>query len=963
MDSPAAAFARSAHRNRYPHLAEFQGLLPFELDEFQIMACQSLEDGHGVLVCAPTGAGKTVVGEFAVHLALAKGLGCAYTAPIKALSNQKFTDLRRRYGEGTVGLLTGDNSINPHAPILVMTTEVLRNMLYVGSDTVAGLGFVVMDEVHYLADRFRGAVWEEVIIHLPEQVQLASLSATVSNAEEFGTWLHEVRGNTDIVVDEERPVPLWQHMMLGNRMYDLLAQEGRKRLVNPELDRASRQQAQRVGTWSGPRGRRGGSWRPPRRTDVVERLDRQGLLPAIYFIFSRVGCDAAVEQCRRGGVRLLDDLERAEVRRTAMRRTAELSEADLDVLGFWDWLEALELGYAAHHAGLIPAFKETVEDLFVRGLCRVVFATETLALGINMPARSVVLERLVKYNGESHQRLTPGEYTQLTGRAGRRGIDVEGHAVTLWSPDITPVEVANLATTRTFPLKSSFRPSYNMAVNLVGQLGRESAKQLLEQSFAQYQADRAASGLAARRDAAHAEAQQKQAHISCELGDVTEYADLRHQLTELERGSTKRRNEVKREQVAASIGKLRRGDLITIPSGKHRGTAVVLDAHQDREVSLTVLTEARWAGRVDGAAFHGAITPFGRMKVNKGFNHRSAQARRDLAARLVTVARDLPQPKPERARAGELAELAELRDRLREHPVHQCPDREQHVRELESARQAWRATDKLATKLDRRTASLGRTFDRICVLLTDLGYLGDGDAVTEPGVLLSRLWSESDLLIAQCLRNGVWRELTPADLAAVVSATLYEARGGEVFDTATVPVGSKRARSALAATNGEWALLDEMASRSDAPAIRRPDPGFALAAYRWASGDSLAVVLSNLARAGFEISPGDFVRWCRQIIDVLEQLARISSPLAASVPATAARAAAGMRRGVLADPLVRPGDDLEAHAFDADDDTVEADDAILPFEDESHIVGFEDEEDLVVEHGHAPDARRGRGRP
>ena len=953
MDSPAAAFARSAHRHRYPHLAEFAGLLSFELDEFQIMACQSLEDGHGVLVCAPTGAGKTVVGEFAVHLALAKGLGCAYTAPIKALSNQKFADLRRRYGDENVGLLTGDNSINAHAPILVMTTEVLRNMLYVGSDTVAQLGFVVMDEVHYLADRFRGAVWEEIIIHLPEQVQLASLSATVSNAEEFGSWLHEVRGNTDIVVAEERPVPLWQHMLLGNRMYDLLAQTGRKRLVNPDLERASREQAQRVGTWSGPRGRKRGGWKPPRRTDVVEKLDRQGLLPAIYFIFSRVGCDAALEQCRRGGVRLLDDLERAEVRRTAMRRTAELSAADLDVLGFWEWLEALELGYAAHHAGLIPAFKETVEDLFVRGLCRVVFATETLALGINMPARSVVLERLVKYNGENHARLTPGEYTQLTGRAGRRGIDVEGHAVTIWSPDITPLEVANLATTRTFPLRSSFRPSYNMAVNLVGQLGRAAAKQLLEKSFAQYQADRAATGLALRRDAAQQEAHAKQSVIRCDRGDVTEYADLRQQITDLERGSTKRRNEVKRDQVATSISGLRRGDLITIPSGRHRGTAVVLEAHGGTDPFLLVLTEARWAGRVDGTAFHGPVTPFGRMKVNKSFNHRSAQARRDLSANLVNVARDLPQPKPERTRAGEHEEVVALRERLRDHPVHQCPEREQHVRELESARAAWRASDRLATKLDRRTASLGRTFDRICLLLTDLGYLGDDETVTEPGALLSRLWSESDLLIAQCIRNGIWRDLAPADLAAVVSALLYEARGGDIFDTTTVPVGSKRARAALAATNGEWGLLDELASRLDSPTIRRPDPGFALAAYRWASGDSLAVVLSNLARAGFEISPGDFVRWCRQIIDVLEQLARISSPLAGDIPTVAAKAAAGMRRGVLADPVFRPVEDhdLPATTFDDEDDV-----AVLPFEDESHIAPFEDEDDLAERSRH-PGAR------
>ncbi len=224
MSSPAQQYAHSRQRRKYPKVTEFQAGYSFDLDDFQIQACQALEDGYGVLVCAPTGAGKTVVGEFAIYLALAVGQKCFYTTPIKALSNQKYNDLLQRYGPANVGLLTGDNAINPYAPIVVMTTEVLRNMLYVGSDALAGLGFVVMDEVHYLGDRFRGAVWEEVIIHLPDSVRLVSLSATVSNAEEFGDWLVEVRGDTRVIVHEERPVPLWQHMLVGNRMFDLFAE-------------------------------------------------------------------------------------------------------------------------------------------------------------------------------------------------------------------------------------------------------------------------------------------------------------------------------------------------------------------------------------------------------------------------------------------------------------------------------------------------------------------------------------------------------------------------------------------------------------------------------------------------------------------------------------------------------------------------------------------------------------------
>ena len=421
-----------------------------------------------------------------------------------------------RYGADEVGLLTGDNSINGEAPVVVMTTEVLRNMLYAGSSTLSGLGFVVMDEVHYLADRFRGAVWEEVIIHLPESVALVSLSATVSNAEEFGEWLATVRGDTAVIVEERRPVPLYQHVLVGRRMYDLFADEGPSAagspdaVVNPELMRVARDDWRRGRTYDrrSPRGRGGSRNRAgargqgprgpslPSRFDVVDRLDSQGLLPAIVFIFSRVGCDAAVTQCLNANLRLTSPEERDAITTFVEDRCAAIPDEDLHVLGYHDFLDGLSRGVAAHHAGMLPTFKECVEQLFAAGMCKVVFATETLALGINMPARSVVIEKLSKWNGETHADITPGEYTQLTGRAGRRGIDVEGHGVVLWQPGFDPKAVAGLASTRTYPLRSSFRPSYNMAVNLVHQVGRATARELLESSFAQFQADKAVVGLA-----------------------------------------------------------------------------------------------------------------------------------------------------------------------------------------------------------------------------------------------------------------------------------------------------------------------------------------------------------------------------------------------------------------------------------------------------------------------------------
>src|SRR5215469_7068791 len=516
MTTPADRYTAFRDRQADPELADFRALYEFDFDGFQTEACRALGEGRGVLVAAPTGSGKTVIGEFAAHLALAQGRKCFYTTPIKALSNQKYADLVRRYDSRTVGLLTGDNSINGDAPVVVMTTEVLRNMLYTGSLALSGLGYVVLDEVHYLADRSRGAVWEEVIIHLPESVRVVALSATVSNAEEFGDWLAQVRGGTQVVVDEHRPVPLWQHMLVGRRLYDLFTDDEHHE-VNPELIRLAHRDAIRT---------------PSSRPEVIDRLDAAGLLPAITFIFSRAGCDAAVQQCLAAGLRLTTPDEAEVIESVAARRTADIPEEDLAVLGYHDWVTGLRRGIAAHHAGMLPTFKEVVEELFTAGLVRVVFATETLALGVNMPARTVVIERLDKWNGEAHTALTPGEYTQLTGRAGRRGIDVEGHAVVLWQPGMDPGAVAGLAGTRTYPLNSSFRPSYNMAVNLVAQAGMQRAAAILESSFAQFQADRAVTDVA--RSARRGRERLEELAVNCDRGDFAEYFGMRKELSELE---------------------------------------------------------------------------------------------------------------------------------------------------------------------------------------------------------------------------------------------------------------------------------------------------------------------------------------------------------------------------------------------------------------------------------------------
>ncbi|MBT8224683.1 MAG: DEAD/DEAH box helicase [Dactylosporangium sp.] len=911
MTSPAeryaAARSRATRISTFPALAAFAATLDFDLDPFQEDACQALERDLGVLVCAPTGAGKTVVGEFAVHLALrGPGAGprkCFYTTPIKALSNQKYHDLVRRYGQDTVGLLTGDNAVNGDAPVVVMTTEVLRNMLYAGSSTIDGLAYVVMDEVHYLADRFRGAVWEEVIIHLPETVTLVSLSATVSNAEEFADWLVTVRGETRVVVSEERPVPLWPHMLVGKRMFDLFsdAEAAQHHDVHPELLRFTRETLRRLDRDAPGRPGKGRRRMLPARPDIIERLDRDGLLPAIVFIFSRAGADAAVQQCLHAGLRLTTPTERTEIRAIVEDRTRAITPADRTVLGYWEWLDALERGLASHHAGLLPAFKEVVEELFVRGLVKAVFATETLALGINMPARCVVLERLVKFNGEAHVDLTPGEYTQLTGRAGRRGIDVEGHAVVIWAPEADPRQVAGLASTRTYPLRSSFRPSYNMAVNLVGSLGTTAARELLESSFAQFQADRSVVGLARQAQRNTELVETYTAESACHCGDFEGYFALRVAIGDRERALHRGGVAQRRAAALAALRRLRIGDVIQIPRGRHSGLAVVLDPDTGGfgEPRPLVLTVGRWAGRVAAAEFTDPVAPLARLRVPKQFNHRSARERRDLASALRSAGAEAPPGRRGGGRsrdASEDRELVDLRTRLRQHPCHACPEREEHARWAERGRRLARDTAALRGKMASRTGSLARTFDRICALLTDRGYLAPGGEVTSAGRTLARIWTESDLLVAECLRREVWDRLSAAELAAAVSVVIYESRR-ETDERTPVPRGP--AGEAIAETVKLWQELEAEESGRGLPCTREPDVGFAWPIYRWARGESLARVLASGPGLDTALPAGDFVRWARQVVDLLGQLAD-GTGTSEGLRTTARQAMTAISRGILA---------------------------------------------------------------
>ncbi|WP_298886143.1 DEAD/DEAH box helicase [uncultured Serinicoccus sp.] len=978
MPSPAERYAASrarASRAATP-AGRFTETLGLELDDFQREAIDAVQEGAGVLVAAPTGAGKTVVGEFAVALALETGRKAFYTTPIKALSNQKYHDLVARHGSANVGLLTGDASINGEAPVVVMTTEVLRNMMYAASPTLTGLGFVIMDEVHYLADRWRGAVWEEVIIHLPESVQVISLSATVSNAEEFGDWLRQVRGRGDadslrVIVSEHRPVPLWQHMMVGQRLYDLFVTDGLRAVpgvdgttrVNPELLQgisAAERSARADGGWrrddaGGPRGRRGdprgrgrsgggrsgggrgGGGREQRgsrhtgrsrryddargaggggtggvgdagfsrgslpggvasRAQVIDRLDRDGLLPAITFIFSRAGCDGAVQQLLGRGTRLIPEEQGQTIRALVAERVAEVDPADLGVLGYHDFVEGLSRGYAAHHAGMLPLFREVVEELFTAGQVRSVFATETLALGINMPARTVVLEKLVKFNGEEHAPVTPAEYTQLTGRAGRRGIDVEGHAVVLWRRGTDPMDVAGLASTRTYPLRSSFRPSSNMAVNLVAQYGRDRAHELLQASFAQFQADRSVVGLTTQIRY-NTEALEGYAEsMVCDRGDFREYGRLRHQLSEVEKKAARTRQAQRRSDIGQALEELERGQVIQLDGGRHGTMAVVVRGARGAGPEPTVVTSSGRVQRLTIPGFRDVPEVIGTLTVPKHFNERSPKARKDLAAALRSTVHE---PVPGRTSSGRgrdgipegtAAQVDELRAALAAHPCHSCPEREDHARWAARWWTLRKETDDLQRRVTHRTNTLAATFERICDLLSAMGYLSeDGQEVTGEGQRLRRIYTELDLVAAEALRRGTWRRLTPADLASVVSALVHESRGDEPGDP---PTPSVEVAEALGEMGSIWTEVQAGKLAHNLTGDRELDPGITWMVHRWASGRGLEEVL----RSG-DLSAGDFVRRAKQVVDLLGQITHAADE---DVAATARRASAAMLRGVVA---------------------------------------------------------------
>lgn len=449
---------------------------PFELDDFQKEACEIIDNGESVVVCAPTGAGKTVIAQHAINNALKQGCRIFYTTPLKALSNQKFYDFCEQYGADKVGLLTGDTSINRGAQIVIMTTEVFRNMLYgtnfgAVADNLKDVRYVVLDEVHYMNDEQRGTVWEESIIYCPTNIQIIALSATVANCDELTNWINTVHSKTKLVNTDFRPVPLRFFYFDSSQPYKLLpllTPDGKlNNKIKPEKPQWARGKDKRKKTYV---------------KQIIQNLADNDMLPAIYFTFSRKKCDEQMEKC--SGLGLNTRKEQEEIKAFIEEFIAENPH-----LYGNKHIEYLIQGVASHHAGLLPAWKNLVEKLFQKGLIKVVFATETLAAGINMPARSTVISSTSKRTDSGHRMLTANEFLQMSGRAGRRGMDEVGYVTVVGTPFQTPEEVAELVLSDSNPLESKFSPSYSMVLNLLQRFNLEESKELILKSFGYYSSD------------------------------------------------------------------------------------------------------------------------------------------------------------------------------------------------------------------------------------------------------------------------------------------------------------------------------------------------------------------------------------------------------------------------------------------------------------------------------------------
>ena len=852
-------------------------IFPFPLDEFQLQAIAALNQGHSVVVSAPTGSGKTLVGEYAIYRALAHGQKVFYTTPLKALSNQKLRDFREQFGDQNVGLMTGDLSVNREASIVVMTTEIFRNMLYAEADSsddpLADVEAVVLDECHYMNDTQRGTVWEESIIHCPPSVQLVALSATVANAGQLTDWIEKVHGPTTLVVSDYRPVPLQFSFCSAKGLHPLLNEAGTGLHPNCKV-------------WRAPKGnkRKGRPSRPPQPEPppisfVVAQMAERDMLPAIYFIFSRRGCDKAVRDL--GSQCLVSKDEQARISARLKAYAQSNPEAVRDGIH----PDALLRGIAAHHAGVLPAWKELIEELFQQGLVKVVFATETLAAGINMPARSTVIAALSKRTERGHRPLMGSEFLQMAGRAGRRGLDSRGYVVTVQSRFEGVREAGQLATSPADPLVSQFTPSYGMVLNLLQRHDLAKARDLVERSFGRYLA-----GLDL------VEEEDMLTQLRLQLGqlqgvagdipweDFEEYEKLRGRLREerrLLRILQQQAEETLANELTLALQFASTGTLVSLKSPQLRGQvtpAVIIDKVDGPgqfPLLLCLTNDNLWVLLPCQAvvSIHAELSCLQVDGVEAPLLNRAGELRHGdqtsggLALAVAHMARRHDMTTPQYDLAGEVLAQAravrDLEDQQQQHPAHRWGDRKQlkkHRRRMEELEHDIEERQRL---LHHRSNRHWETFLSLMEILQQFGCLDALDP-TEIGRTVAALRGDNELWLGLALMSGHLDDLSPADLAAVFEAISTEVNRPDLWSGFPPPPAAEEALQDLSGLRRELLRAQE---RQGVVVPAWWEPELMGLVDAWARGAEWTDLIANTS-----LDEGDVVRIMRRTVDLLAQV-------------------------------------------------------------------------------------------
>ncbi|BAY64232.1 DSH domain-containing protein [Calothrix brevissima NIES-22] len=852
---------------------DLRSIFPFNLDQFQLDAIASLNDGRSVVVCAPTGSGKTLVGEYAIYRALARGKRVFYTTPLKALSNQKLRDFREKFGFEQVGLLTGDASINRDAPILVMTTEIFRNMLYGTPIGQVGISLVdveavVLDECHYMNDRQRGTVWEESIIYCPREVQLVALSATVANSDQLTDWLNRVHGPTDLIYSDFRPVPLEFHFCNPKGLFPLLNETKTK--ISPRLaNRGKRKQ-----------GDRGKAGRPeaPSLIYTLNHLQQRDMLPAIYFIFSRRGCDKAVAEV--GDIWLVNNDESQILRRQIDEFLSRNPEA-----GRSGQIAPLYRGIAAHHAGILPAWKVLVEELFQQGLIKVVFATETLAAGINMPARTTVISTLSKRTDTGHRLLNASEFLQMAGRAGRRGMDLQGHVVTVQTPFEGAKEAAYLATSKPDPLVSQFTPSYGMVLNLLQTHTLEETRELIERSFGQYMATLHLKPNYEEIDELQAELDQLQEQIAAvDENELAVYEKLRQRLKvekQILKTLQQQAQEDRQEQLGMMLGFAVSGTLLSL-KGKNITVsspiaAVLVGKSPGSEQSSCLVClgkDNRWyvAATEDIVDLYAELP---RMEIPAEilpppeliFKPGQIQVGDRQTA---IIAQQIPEPGESLYLPPEVAEqlsrVTAVQEQLEAHPIYKSGNvgalfkRKARYVELEAELQL------LQEHVEQQSQHHWEEFLNLIEILQHFGCL-DNLVPTALGQVAAAIRGENELWLGLVLASGEFNQLDPHHLAAAVAALVTETPRPDSkvrFDL------SNQVVDALAKLRGIRRQMFQMQRRYNVALPIWLEFELIALVEQWALGVEWTELCENTT-----LDEGDVVRILRRTLDLLSQIPHV----------------------------------------------------------------------------------------